>query len=348
MRIVVIGGTRFMGPEVVRRLRADGHDVTVFHRGETLGDLPPEVRHITGDRHRLADAASAFRRVAPEVVLDMIPFTEEDARGLMAAFTGLARRVVAISSQDVYRAFGRVNRFEPGPPDPRVLTEDAPLRERLYPHRGETPRAEGDPLRWRDDYDKILVERVVMGEADLPGTILRLPAVYGPLDYQHRTFEYLRRMDDNRPAILLDAGLARWRWSRGYVEDVAHAITLAVTREQATGRVYNVAEPSALSMTEWIRAIGQAAGWHGEIVVARNDHLPTHLIADIETEQPIITASARIRQELGYVELVPREEAFARTVAWERANPPADSDPAAFDYAAEDAALARLRRGDAV
>ena len=47
----------------------------------------------------------------------------------------------------------------------------------------------------------------------------------------------------------------------------------------------------------------------------------------------------RIRRELGYRELLPREEAFRRTIAWERANPPAQP-MAPFGYAAEDEALA--------
>ena len=52
--------------------------------------------------------------------------------------------------------------------------------------------------------------------------------------------------------------------------------------------------------------------------------------------------SGRIRQELGYSEALPLEEALRRTIAWERANPPAQIDPAHFDYAAEDVVLKGL------
>jgi nucleoside-diphosphate-sugar epimerase len=147
----------------------------------------------------------------------MIPCTKQDARTLMSTFRGIARRVVAISSGDVYRAYDRFHGKYPGPPDPVPLMEEAPLRQRLYPYRGETPRSPDAPNRWVDDYDKILVEQVVMGNPDLPGTILRLPVVYGPGDRQHRLFPYLKRMDDGRPAILMDEGLAQGRCSRGYV-----------------------------------------------------------------------------------------------------------------------------------
>lgn len=55
--------------------------------------------------------------------------------------------------------------------------------------------------------------------------------------------------------------------------------------------------------------------------------------------------SARIRSELGYQEPVGREEALRQTIAWERANPPVRIDSDQFDYAAEDASLARLEEG---
>ena len=235
MRILVIGGTRFMGPLVVRSLSEQGHEVTVFHRGETRTDLPRGVREILGDRRPLTKSAVELQRLAPEVVLDMIPAIEQDALEVMSIFSGVARRVVAISSQDVYRAFGRVNGKESGPVDSMPITEESALRQNLYPYRGETVRDQDDPKKWQDDYDKILVERVVMGDTSLPGTILRLPMVYGPGDYQHRLFSYLKRMDDNRPAILMDEAEAQWRWTHGYVENVADAIAMAVTNDRAAG-----------------------------------------------------------------------------------------------------------------
>jgi nucleoside-diphosphate-sugar epimerase len=91
-----------------------------------------------------------------------------------------------------------------------------------------------------------------------------------------------------------------------------------------------------------VRAIGRAAGWDGEVVVVPRERLPVSLRwwGDAALEQEWVIDTARIRAELGYAERVPRDEALRRTVAWERANPPADVPPALFDYAAEDAALA--------
>jgi nucleoside-diphosphate-sugar epimerase len=334
MRILIIGGTNFMGPFVVQSLHAQGHDVTVFHRSQITTNLPDWVKEILGDRRTFP--LETLQGTNPEVVLDMIPFIEQDGRDVMRAFKGVAHRVVTISSQDVYRAFGRVNHKESGPVDLSPITEDSPLRENLYPYRGESPRDADDPQKLQDDYDKILIERVVMSDPNLPGTVLRLPMVYGPSDYQHRMFPFLKRMDDHRPAILMDELEAKWKWTHGYVENVADAIALAVTDERAAGRVYNVGEQFTFTLAEWVEKIGEAAGWQGNIVRVPQGRLPEPLRLGINAEQPIVVDSTRIRRELGYSERVDIDRAMRRTVAWERAHPPAKVDEKDFDYAKED------------
>ena len=277
-----------------------------------------------GDRSCFAELAEEFRRFAPEVVLDTTNYIERDAQMLMNTFRGIARRVVVLSSIDVYRAYGRLHYTEPGPPDPMPLTEDSPLREKF------------------GEYDKVPVERTVMNDPALPGTVLRLPAVYGPNDGMHRLFMYVKRMVDKRPAIILDEAMAKWRWSRGYVENVAQAILLAVSDERSVGRIYNVAEAEALTEIEWIKRIGKVAGWEGEVIIVTKDQLPTHLDWKIATEQHWVVDTTRLREELGYQESVPQVEALRRTIDWERANPPSEPHPEYFDYAKEDAFLAEL------
>jgi nucleoside-diphosphate-sugar epimerase len=325
MNILILGGTRFIGPHVVRRLSAEGHKLTVFHRGETETDLAASVRHVHGDFAEFAEHVAELRALAPDVVIDMVPFREEDAQRLKS-FKNIARRVLAISSGDVYRAFGRIWRTEPGPPDPVPLTEDSPLREKLT-NAGL-------------DYNKTAVERALMNDSGLPATILRLPATHGPGDQQHRLFKYLKRMDEGRPFILLDQSLANWRWSRGYVEDVAYAVTLAATNEQAAGRVYNVAEPTAFTEAEWVREIARVHGWRGDVIALAAEQLPKSLRSDnFDFTQQYIVDASRIRRELGYSEQVSFNETLRRTIEWERANPPEKIDAEQFDYAAEDEAV---------
>jgi nucleoside-diphosphate-sugar epimerase len=266
----------------------------------------------------------------------MIPLFESDARGVNRIFSGIAKRVVAISSQDVYRAYGKIIKIETGDPDSLPLTEDSPLRSKLYPYRDKAKTPEDQDYL----YDKIRVEKTYMENSELSATILRLPMVYGPGDNrQHRLFNYLKRMDDNRPAIILPEGLAEWRWTKGYVENVAAAIVMAIGDERAAGRIYNVGEPVTLTEEEWIIAIARLAGWRGRIVEVPEDHLPAGYSWGINPEHRLVVDSSCIRQELGYIEPVSFEEGLRRTIAWERANPPEKIDPKLFDYSAEDALL---------
>ena len=136
--------------------------------------------------------------------------------------------------------------------------------------------------------------------------------------------------------------MARWKCPRGFVEDVAAAIALAVVDERATGRVYNVAEPIAFTEAEWVRRIGEVVGWRGEVVMCRVGRIPL----PYHMEQSLDTDSGRIRRELGFLEEVDPREAIERTIAWERSEPGAvqSSGIGLLDYDAEDALLGRARR----
>jgi nucleoside-diphosphate-sugar epimerase len=333
MRILVIGGSGFIGPPLVRQLAAMGHSVAVFHRGNANVDLPAE--HILGDRRDLPSI-----RPEADVVIDLILSSGAQAATVIDTFRDRARRVVAASSIDVYRACGILHGSEDGPVEAVPLTEDSPLRSKLQTY----PPAQVEMLQkvfnWLDrDYDKIPVERAILGDPRLPGTVLRLPMIYGPGDHLRRLHPILRRIDQGRRAIILDEGMAQWRAPRGYVDNVATALALAAVSERAAGRIYNVAEEPAFSELEWARKVGDAAGWDGEFVVLPKDRTPPHLIFPGNTAQHWEADSSRIRQELGYREPVGIDEALRRTIEWERAHPPQIPLPYQFDYEAEDAAL---------
>lgn len=199
---------------------------------------------------------------------------------------------------------------------------------------------------WVDDaYDKITVERVVLGDPAFPGTVLRLPMVYGPGDRLHRLHPILKRIDDCRRAILFEEAMANWRAPRGYVENVAAAIVLASLSEQAAGRTYNVLERPSFSELDWAREIASAISWTGEFVTLPKERMPAHLLQPGNAAQHWEADSTRIPSELGYEEPVPLEEAIRRTIAWERANPPGELNLYKFDYAAEDAAISTRRAG---
>lgn len=340
MNALIIGGTGFIGPFVIQALLDQGHRVTVFHRGKAKTALPEAVRRIHGNRNDLAASRGEFERLAPDVVVDFILSDGRQAEALMETFRGLTARVVAISSQDVYRAYGVLLGQDTGPVQETPLTEESEVRRQLHPYNIEHLRAAQTAFPWiTEDYDKIPVERTVLSEAGLPGTVLRLPMVYGPGDPVHRFFPTLKRIDDGRPAILMEESYAQLHPPRGYVEDVAAGIALATVSPQAAGRIYNIASQQQFTELEWARKIGEVAGWKGTVLTLSKEDTPAHLLSPLNTAQDWLVDSTRIRRELGFSEPVPLEVGMARTIAWERANPPAQIDPKQFDYAAEDAAL---------
>jgi len=134
MRILVIGGSGFIGTPLVRELREGGHDVAIFRRG--AGAHSSEgVALIQGDRNRLQDYVIGFRKYAPAVIIDMILSSARQAEQLVDVAYDLDARVVAISSMDVYRAWGVMLGTEPGGLEPRPITEDSRLRtaRQAYP-----------------------------------------------------------------------------------------------------------------------------------------------------------------------------------------------------------------------
>jgi nucleoside-diphosphate-sugar epimerase len=327
-RVLVLGGTGFVGPFIVSHLVDRGDDVTLFHRGHREPSLTEGAEHVHGEFERLPDYLSDLSRRQPDVVIDVSPGLGKGGHGVLH-FAGIAKRGVVLTSMDVYRAMSVLWGVEDaGAPQPMPVTEDAELRSRPSPD-----------LTSDLDFDNLAVEQAVKARgSDFPVTVLRCPVIYGPLDTQRRLRPYVRRMVDARPAILLDARLARLRMSRGYVENVAQAVVVAASSDQAAGRTYNVGEVDVLTEAEWVRGIAAEFGWDGDVVAAAPEVLPADLRVPLPA-QDLFADTSRIRRELNYVESVPRPEGLRRAVEWERDQQRGEPPP---DYTSEDAALRSL------
>jgi nucleoside-diphosphate-sugar epimerase len=331
MRVFIIGGTQLSGPYLVRHLLQMGHEVTVYHRGNHPENVPPVVQQIIAprgpadpvDRYHLRGLKDPLRELRPEVVVHMIAFTAADAEVFVEVFRGIARRAVVAGSSDVYRVMGILNRTESGPPVPVPIDENGPLREK--------PSIHGSNSEKKD------VERVVMAEPKLPATVLRYPAIYGPGTY--RLQEWIRPMLDNRPAILIGGGYARFRFTHSFAEDIGYATALAATDDRAAGRIYNVGERDKPTQRQRLEHFARVFGYRGRIVEAADEILPGGDGLPFPNQDWLLD-TIRIRNELGFAEVANYDQAIAATIRWHKEHPNPNFKP---DYAAEDAFL--LKQG---
>lgn len=324
MRIAVLGGTVFIGRAIVGELVAAGHEVAVVHRGTHEPDDLPAVVHVHADRMALADVRPELDAFAADCVVDTRALTAADTDAVLDALPQDLRLVV-LSSMDVYEAFADVNaglaRFAV------PLTETSPVRAERYPYRGKVPGM--------DDYDKLDVEERYLGRG---GVALRLPAVYGPHDYQRREEPILRRVRAGRERIPFGPG--NWLWSRAFVGEVARATRLACEADGVRGEAIDVCEQGTWTMRQWAEAVLRAAGSDAELVSVAEDVLPPDLGISAAIGQHAVHWPAKAERLLGFVHADP-EACTGTSVGWHLANPPAEPD-GGHDWSADDDALASV------
>ena len=169
------------------------------------------------------------------------------------------------------------------------------------------------------DYEKIEVEHAIMKDADIQGTVLRLPMIYGPGDIQRRYSNIIDWLKDNHD-ITLDYQTANWLGPWGYVDNVIEAICLGVTHEKAAGQIYHVADSPALPYAEIVQRLGMAGGWKGKLQISQTEYLPTNLktvfnVPTISPKQNLVIDIGKITNELGYRSVVHEGEAFYQDVS---------------------------------
>jgi len=320
MRVVVIGGTGFVGRAIVADLEAAGHTVLVVHRGQREPSSTSDSKHAHLDRHDVPALRAAIERFEADALVDDMALTAADAdEALSAAPDG--PRLLVLSSMDVYRAFAALHAGTET--DPLPLDETSPVRPERYPYRGKIPKM--------DDYEKLDVEERYLARG---GTAIRLPMIYGEHDPQRREEPILRRLRAGRRELPI--GPANWLWTKGYVGELARGVRLALESDRARGEVFNLGEAKTGTMRSWIEAVVTAAGGDIQMVAVDERRLPPDLGLTAAVRQHLVVDSSKARALLGWTHADPAE-GILRSVRWHVAHPPAEPDA---DFSADEAALA--------
>lgn len=328
MRVIVLGGTRFVGRWVVAEFVAVGHEVLVIHRGRHESADLPDVPHLHAERRELVRHATALRRFGPDAVVDVSAMTRSDATAAVAALPA-GPRLVAVSSIDVYRAFASL--WAGTVTDAVPLTETSPVRGEPPPDRAHV--VQGYDYE-RSDYEKLDVEAVYLAHG---ATVCRLPMVYGPHDFNHREGFVLRRLRGRRSRLPVGAG--GFLWSRGYAPELARGIRLAVEQPAAAGNVFNLCEAQCAPLRLWIDQIVASAGAELELVRVPDEALPDDLDITGDIAQHWLTSPAKAADVLGWVHRSPTD-CVRESVEWHMNQPPAGD----IDFSADDRALAAAPR----
>lgn len=313
MRILIIGGTRRCGPYLVEGLLERGHSVVCYHRGQHNIAFSDGARQLYGDRRDYATFKEQMAGVQADVVIDMIASDDKDVQAIVGAFSKRIHRYICISTYHVYEAWEAAWKRIPSS-QPVPIREDAPKRKQLHPY-GEEAR-----------FDKILVEQEALEahkRGDFPVTILRWPALYGPGDTTPREWYYVKQALDGRKQIAVpDGGQALF--PRGYFENMAHTVVLAVDYHATSGPVYNAADVAALSLRQIVEMVGEIMRHTWEIIPVPRELMPAAPQSQLlpyscdpyDIEPHLLFDLTKIRTELGYRDLVPITTAMENTVKW--------------------------------
>ena len=185
MNILVVGGTRFFGIPMVRKLIADGHDVTLATRGRTPDSFGNTVKRICLDRSDEASIAEALYGRSFDAVIDKIAYSSNDVKRLLDHVD--CGKYILMSTSSVYGNIGR------GTPESSFEPEKYPLRwcERADFDYGEAKR----------QAECALVQHYPKQEY----TAVRYPVVIGRNDYTGRLKFYAERIIAGEPMFIDDA-----------------------------------------------------------------------------------------------------------------------------------------------
>ncbi|HKS39151.1 MAG TPA: NAD-dependent epimerase/dehydratase family protein [Blastocatellia bacterium] len=247
MKVLVIGGTGYIGSHTVEELVRRGHEVSVFARGHTRTRLTEDVSLIKGDRHNREDITRA-RSLRFDAIIDINAYTREETQTIINLFDGLLSRFVHLSTVSACRHTSSLPFDENDP----LVTD--PTDSYGY-NKAECERA----LRWAHT------------KSGFPFVSVRPVAVFGPRDDKSRENYYLKRIVAGDPVIVPDSGAVPI--FALFVKDLAAVLANALTAENAAGNAYQLIQSEIVSINDHIANIARIVGVKADVT-----HIPHRLL----------------------------------------------------------------------
>ncbi|MEO1095781.1 MAG: NAD-dependent epimerase/dehydratase family protein [Cyanobacteria bacterium J06638_28] len=227
MRILVMGGTRFIGVYLTQLLVQQGHEVVLFNRGNKPTPVKG-LKVIQGDRK---DTAALKEKLAGETfdaIFDNNGRELSDTQPLIESFKGKLKHFVYVSSAGVY------------------LKSD------------EMPHVEGDAVDPNSRHKGKFATEEYLAAEGIPFTSVRPVYIYGPQNYNDVEAWFFDRLVRDRPLPIPGSGMALTQM--GHVADLAQAMAAVLGNEKAIGQIYNISGDKAVSFDGLARACAVAAG----------------------------------------------------------------------------------------
>ena len=234
VKILVMGGTRFVGKPLVARLQAQGHALTLFTRGRNA--LPEGVEHLCGDRGT-SEGLCALEGRQFDVIVDSSGRKLEDSRRVLEITGSPSHRFVYVSSAGVYAG-----------------SEQWPLDETAATDPNSRHAGKADTEAW-------------LRSEGIPFTSFRPTYIYGPGNYNPVERWFFDRITHNRPVPLPGDGSTITQL--GHVDDLAEAMARCIDVEAAANRIYNCSGKQGVTFKGLIHAAAVACGRDPETVELR-------------------------------------------------------------------------------
>ena len=302
MRVLVIGGTLFIGKLLVKRLLGAGHEVTILHR-KAEHPFGRKVRNAIADRNDAASIRSALTAQRFDAVYDIAydwerGTTAQQVEATAKAIPGDITRYIFMSSVAAYG-------------DGLNHAEDDPLASDMHAN---------DDVRNKAGSERALFR--MYHESRFPVVTMRPPFVYGPENPFYREAFFWDRLKADRPVIIPGDGNRLMQFV--YVNDLVEACFNALEKHTAPGRAFNVADEKPFTQVEVVNEFAKAMGKQATVVrvpreiIARNggnaftDPLYFGQYYDVP---PITEAVGRVKRVLN-VALTPFAVGLKETLKW--------------------------------